>query len=256
MRQIIKSKEPKSLASYRKKRGAKFGNDDMPKDELRASLIKDQGYICCYCMKRITLQDDATTNTKIEHFKPQSIYNGTDGKPDLTLNYSNLFLACKGEEVDDNDKKCNCCDSKKLHKELVFVDIQDKSIEDKLRYTPNGFIYSDPKYIDCDPQIFTNTDNINGTEEWCLDADLNVTLNLNNQSLKKERKNVYDAVLQVIHSVVKKQKNVLPSLNRLRRKWYEKYEEDGRMMFKPFCMVAVYLIDKYIKKQEAKQSHS
>ena len=251
MRQIIKSKEPKSLASYRKKLGAKFGNDDMPKDELRASLIKDQGYICCYCMKRISLKDDdSPTSTKIEHFKPQSIYDGTNGNPDLTLNYSNLFLACKGKCVDDNDKKCDCCDSKKLHNELIFVNLQDKSIEDKLRYTSNGFMYSNPKYINCDSKIFTNAESEKETEEWCLDADLNVTLNLNNQSLKKERKNVYDAVLQVIQSTEKNKKNVLSSLKRLRKEWYEKHEEDGKMMFKPFCMVAVYLINKYIKKYE------
>lgn len=239
MRRIIKNEEPKSFALYRRNNNlspkADY-NDNMKKNEnkeLRESLIKEQGYICCYCMQRITLQNDSTTQTKIEHFKPQSIYNGTDGKEDLRLIYSNLFLACKGEGVDDNNKKYNCCDSKKLKRELHFIDLLDDSIEKKIKYSSSGIIFSKSANLnDNDSSVIT-----------CIDDELNKILNLNNQSLKKWRKEVYCKIQQIISNSEKKQKCNLAYLERLRKDWYEK-DENG--MFRPFCMVAVYFIDKKI----------
>ncbi|MBP5501969.1 MAG: TIGR02646 family protein [Bacteroidales bacterium] len=252
MRQIVKNEEPKSFALYRRNTKlsptAKY-DASMQKDvnkELRESLIKEQGYICCYCMKRILLQDNSSTKTKIEHFKPQSIYNGTNGKADLRLIYSNLFLACKGEEFDDNNKQCNCCDSKKLHQELHFIDLLDESIEKKIKYSSSGAIFSNSATIkDTDSNVIT-----------CIDDEINKVLNLNNQSLKKWRKEVYNKILLIIQNAEKRHKCNPTYLERLREEWYGKHEEEGKKMFKPFCMVAVYLIKKYIKKYEAIQNQS
>lgn len=50
MKQIIKNNEPRSLVQHR----ARGGNyDNLDKDELRTSLMTEQGHICCYCMCRI-----------------------------------------------------------------------------------------------------------------------------------------------------------------------------------------------------------
>ncbi|MFN0203869.1 MAG: retron system putative HNH endonuclease [Bacteroidia bacterium] len=56
-----------------------------PKKELQLALLQEQGYICCYCGKRID-----ETNMRIEHFFPK-----THNKP-CTYNYYNLHAACKG----------------------------------------------------------------------------------------------------------------------------------------------------------------
>ena len=55
-------------------------------DALKTKLIEEQGYICCYCGKRI--QND--NSTSIEHVKPKSIYKQE------TLKFSNLLVSCNG----------------------------------------------------------------------------------------------------------------------------------------------------------------
>ncbi len=55
-------------------------------DELKNTLIKDQGFICCYCGKRI--EDDH--NTSVEHLLPKKAHKA------LTLNFENLLASCKG----------------------------------------------------------------------------------------------------------------------------------------------------------------
>ena len=47
----------------------KEGCENNETDNLRKSLLEEQGYICCYCMSRIDCK-----NSKIEHFKPQSLH--------------------------------------------------------------------------------------------------------------------------------------------------------------------------------------
>ena len=54
--------------------------------ELKKVLLKDQGFICCYCGKRIF--DDH--NTVIEHLIPKG------SNKDLTLDFDNLLASCNG----------------------------------------------------------------------------------------------------------------------------------------------------------------
>lgn len=56
------------------------------KKKLKSSLLKDQGYICCYCGKRIL--DDF--RTILEHLNPKSKYK------DKTYDYTNLLASCDG----------------------------------------------------------------------------------------------------------------------------------------------------------------
>ena len=56
------------------------------KKKLREALLEDQGYICCYCGKRIKDDD----NTRIEHLKPKSNHKH------LTFDYANLLASCQG----------------------------------------------------------------------------------------------------------------------------------------------------------------
>lgn len=56
------------------------------KKKLKSSLLKDQGYICCYCGKRIL--DDF--RTILEHLHPKSKYK------DKTYDYTNLLASCDG----------------------------------------------------------------------------------------------------------------------------------------------------------------
>ncbi|MGX6592812.1 hypothetical protein [Cetobacterium ceti] len=84
MIKISKGTPPRSFITYANQPGATF--DHMPtkiKDDLRKSLLKEQGYICAYCMTRL---EDSPSKTKIEHF----ISRDEDISKELL--YDNLFI--------------------------------------------------------------------------------------------------------------------------------------------------------------------
>ena len=120
---IEKSTEPLSLFLYRKHSNACYA--DLPadvKNDIRSSLLKEQGYICAYCMNRI----DDNHGTKIEHFKPQTHF-----KQDA-LNYSNMLLCCMGEYHSNNEKQLTC-DSQKKDRTLN-INPCNKSQMDNISY--------------------------------------------------------------------------------------------------------------------------
>ena len=53
MKHIVKGTEPPSLTQHRLQAHADYDNY-VEKDELRATLLAEQGRICCYCMQRIS----------------------------------------------------------------------------------------------------------------------------------------------------------------------------------------------------------
>lgn len=53
------------------------------KDSVRFALLQEQGGVCCYCGRAITLDD-----SHIEHFRPQKIY------PKRALDFDNLHFSC------------------------------------------------------------------------------------------------------------------------------------------------------------------
>lgn len=65
---INKNEEPKSLTEYRNQPGAVWDGENFTpiKDQIRLSLLREQRFLCCYCMSRI---DEDTM--KIEHWHSQ-----------------------------------------------------------------------------------------------------------------------------------------------------------------------------------------
>ena len=59
---IKKGQEPNSLTEYKKEPNACY-EDFRDKDDIRDALLRDQGYLCAYCVKRID-----KSNMKIEHY--------------------------------------------------------------------------------------------------------------------------------------------------------------------------------------------
>ena len=53
--------------------GATYSDAGIPKDQLKESLLKEQGYLCAYCMSRIS-----EDTMKVEHWHPQR--SDTEGK--------------------------------------------------------------------------------------------------------------------------------------------------------------------------------
>ncbi|MDR0605876.1 MAG: TIGR02646 family protein [Bacteroidales bacterium] len=215
MKQIIKDREPRSLTEYRLKQDSTFNNlPPKVKQELRESLLKEQGYICSYCMKRIPENE----GMKIEHYQCQS------QRPELQLTYSNLLGVCMGNEGKPNNMQT--CDTKKADTTLSINPL-NQNCELLFKYSAMGEISS-----------------IGGDVE--INRQLNDVLNLNMQTLKENRKRVY----MEVQKKIKKKSNGKSKQSRQRD--FEK-ERDGWLnktngKFKQFCMVAVYVLNKEIKK--------
>ncbi len=88
------SPEPPCLATFRNTNSSATWNEFRGHDagecynNLRSGLIQDQGGLCAYC--EINPRDQ---NQQIAHFHPKS---DTGGSTNWALNWSNLWLACKG----------------------------------------------------------------------------------------------------------------------------------------------------------------
>ena len=91
MKYIRKNLEPSSFSEWKAKENddwkptwENFQNPE--KSDVHKELLKEQGYICCYCGVRITIEV-----SHIEHFQPRKHYQN------LTLEYSNFLASCPGE---------------------------------------------------------------------------------------------------------------------------------------------------------------
>jgi len=207
MKKIIKQLEPRSLLEHRLKTHVNY-NNYAKKDELRKSLLEEQGYICCYCMSRITLDLD---KMKIEHWKPYTKYES------LRLDYQNLLGACKGNE--GARLKNLHCDTKKGETEITINPIaDDKNCENLIRYRLDGEIYS--------------------TDE-SINHDLNETLNLNLEVLKKNRK---VALYVVLEQLKKKFPNTNWTANIRQKVINDLSDKDANGYYSEYCQIAIWYL--------------
>ena len=226
MKQIIKLKEPNSFVEHRTKTHSNF--DNIPpeaKEELKQKLLVEQGKICCYCMKRIPekIEKDGIISyeMKVEHFKCQDQYES------LQLTYLNLFGACTGNE--GKPKKLQTCDTKKAKQELTINLLTNSpNCETMFKYNAEGEISS----VNDDPEI---------------NRQINEVLNLNMQTLKDGRSEIYLGVQRKVEVESRQKENnqlKVSYFQQEREKWLIKSSDNK---FKPFCMVAVYYLNKKIR---------
>ncbi|MEM9009171.1 MAG: retron system putative HNH endonuclease [Cyanobacteria bacterium P01_F01_bin.86] len=89
MKYIEKTEEPRTFSDWKS-----LANEDWQptygslsgtiKTDVKAALMAEQGYLCCYCERRL-VEDDS----HIEHFRPQS-----DPMVD-PLDFSNMLCSCQ-----------------------------------------------------------------------------------------------------------------------------------------------------------------
>lgn len=140
LKHITKANAPASLEAYKSIEGARF--EDLPKDvkdELRKSLVEEQGGLCCYCGSEI----QADNTSVIEHLLPK----GDERYKHLQLEYSNLLCSCDGgraerEKKSKSEKKLypSHCDNKK-HDNKIDVSPLDENCEEQFAYDEEGNIY-------------------------------------------------------------------------------------------------------------------
>lgn len=220
MKKIVKNPEPHTFVEHRTKPHSNFDNIPFDvKEELRQNLLLEQGSICCYCMKRIP--ENNPPKIKIEHYKCQ------DDNEHLQITYTNLFGACTGNEGQPKIKQT--CDTKKGNLVLnINPTATLPNCESLFKYNADGEISSD------------NED---------VNKQIRDVLNLNMQTLKDGRREIYLEVQKKVESEsrqLKDKKVKLKYFEQERKKWLTKNDDK----FKPFCMVAVYYLTKKIRQNK------
>jgi uncharacterized protein (TIGR02646 family) len=206
MKYIIKSKEPTSLIQYRQQIDAHFDGYS-EKNDLRNTLLKEQKYICCYCMQRIT-----TAKMKIEHFIPQS--DKEEGEK-LQLVYRNLLGACLGNE--GQPKHLQHCDTHKANQKIT-INPTLQNCEYLIKFDANGKVSSD---------------------NFEINKDLNETLNLNTESLIENRRQALDSALQELAN-----KNSIAWTKEILQREIDKWNAVNDEKYKPYCQIVIFYLKK------------
>lgn len=209
---IEKSQEPTSLTTYRaagnKFDGPKF--TPVVKNELRSALLKEQGYLCAYCMQPI---HDNQFETKIEHWNCQVRY------PQQDLVYKNLLICCKGGDGQKPDQQH--CDTAKGNQDILVNPANPSHhVEEQIQYSGAGVIKS-------------TSDNIEDAIE---------ILNLNKKLIRQNRAGVIKSFLQYLGA--KPGGRTKAELEKMLN-YYEQVDSDGKL--KAYCGVPRYFLRKRLK---------
>ena len=133
MKQIVKVDEPSDFAEWK-------ANDKMAhrpnwkrvpgpiRKSLHESLLREQGFICCYCESSISEVD-----SHIEHFRPRRF-------KERLLDYENLHSSC--QRSGEKRQPCHCGHLKgKWFDEELLISPLEESCENRFIYTGNGGIF-------------------------------------------------------------------------------------------------------------------
>ena len=221
---ILKQTEPPELTALRKTRIAedfenlqvtrKANYDDLKDDirkKVRAELLKEQGYLCAYCMRPI---DDV----RIEHQQPQADF------PELDLQYSNFLGVCVGFYHENENTHA---DHQKPHCEKVRGNIPlkinplDVETIAQLKYTSNGRLISD------DETIY---------------KDVDKTLNLNLETLRLRRLKVLDGVKKGLSL---RYKTISADIYAQQIEKYSNFKDGKR---EKYCGIILYYLEKELEK--------
>lgn len=166
---IEKSQEPTELTQAKREGLSRY--EDLsgdPKKAVQQALLREQGSLCAYCMKRISIE-----NLQIEHYIAQNPED-RDYDADLTIDYNNMLGVCSGNKYGTGTRERLTCDQHRGNTKLT-VDPRSATSVAKIKYKSDGTVCSD----DADIQ-----------------KDLDITLNLNCPAarLKENRKSALDAL--------------------------------------------------------------
>ena len=235
MRRIVKGPEPESLVQHRSTPGADW-NGYADKAGARAALCRQQGYLCCYCLRRISVKEarpDELRGTKIEHFKPRE---GKNAESAQELKWSNLFGACVGtvDGEPGHSRAEQHCDTRK-GEDLLDMRLNPRELQDGLiHYLANG-------------QVSCAVSELQAELGLPLSAEPPIqggVLNLNIPYLVRNRRDLYESFLA--HDLPKL------STDGDLKKAYERYTQpDANGKLPEYCEVIAQLLAKKLRQREA-----
>ena len=149
MKFIRKTSEPQDFTDWRTQNPQWRWEDFKGRaacNNLRDSLLREQGYICCYCERGIG-EKNGEIQGHFEHVMPQSYKdkNGVAVGRQRELDYHNIVFSCTKvigrHQVDDNGDKVTCGHQKgDWYDENLFVTPLQERCESMFRYKDDGTI--------------------------------------------------------------------------------------------------------------------
>jgi uncharacterized protein (TIGR02646 family) len=206
---IKKSEEPESFTVWKN-----LANEDWQpswenfskpqKTYVRDSLLQEQGFICCYCGRRINTDD-----SHLEHLKPRTTY------PQSALEYTNILASCQKDTVRKEPLHCGKIKDKWYDDNLMISPL-DVNCAEFFRYTDDGQI------------LATNNSEKQLAAETTIDK-----LALNIDKLKNLRAKSIEPILEIINTITEEERqNLILGFSETNSKGY--YEE--------FCAAIIYLL--------------
>lgn len=218
---IQRGKEPDSLLKYRKS-FPEACYEELPAEpakDIREQMWAEQNGLCAYCMCKLNSPHDV----RIEHYAARNPDGGSYDAAS-TLNYKHMLGVCHGNSfwpgIKEEDKTCDAHRGNKL----LTVNPYDLMSIRKIRYTSEGYIFS---------------------EDEDVDEDVNKTLNLNckARSLPENRKAVLTQTKQEIMRLCGKKSHQF-YLDVLKR-YYKRYTEQKVLV--PYCGIVIEWLEKELK---------
>lgn len=182
--------------------------DQYTMSQLRLALLEDQGYVCCYCQKRIP--EKLLPKSKIEHFECRHSF------PNKQLEFQNLYIACNGI----GNKAEKTCDSKKGREPINSFDFLTTKFEDEIIYSKIGSISAKSKNFD---------------------DEINDVLNLNDDNLIEARKQVLIVINFLKRKIGQSAGSYQNKLDKLIVDWTSK---DANGKFKTYFSAGFYYLKK------------
>lgn len=129
MKYIEKQSEPQAFTDWKQRPRSyeRFKKSAPIKKVVKAALMQEQGFLCCYCERRLTDDD-----SHIEHFKPRK-----DASVDA-LDFSNLLCSCQKDLAPGEPRHCG--NAKGSYDAALLVSPLDKTCEARFAFTGDGFI--------------------------------------------------------------------------------------------------------------------
>lgn len=212
MKSIQKGEEPESFANWKKLANENWtptydGLRGEVKTDLHHSLLREQGYICCYCGMGI-----AVDSSHLEHLKPQRYYQS------LALEYRNLLASCQRESKKFEPVHCG---KKKddWYDEQLMVSPLEANCADFFRYQGSGEILP--------------TDEADKKDAAAKTID---KLGLDIDKLRAMRREAIDGILEAIDGLTGEEIQLLAQ-------GCEKPDANGQ--YTPFCGAITYILKHY-----------
>lgn len=226
--------EPDDFRIYRETtEGARYNGGNFSVPQLKEQLLKEQGWICAYCMGKIASVDDA----HVEHYCPQKAC------PEQDLDYMNLLAVCDGLSESYPEKEAfHHCDKTKGKEGKMSGDVKLSAL--------------DPRSADCEREL---TYNLNGevlskkNSHEQIDYELDTVLNLNNKALLRRRKYTMDRALDLMKREQPTGHWRRTFLEKHKEGWLRRHTQKGKQTHRAYCMAGAWFIEKLLEKPKYQQ---